>query len=62
MRVEIDSEDDFDAYRGRLLGKILFFDAPREVAEGVEPAFHRHSEVQLEALSEYQFWKRSPKP
>ena len=62
MRVEIDSEDDFDAYCGKLLGKILFFDAPREVAEGVEPAFHRHSEVQLEALSEYQFGRdrRSP--
>jgi carboxypeptidase Q len=61
MRVEIDSEDDseddFDTYRGKLLDKILFFDEPRDVADGVAPSFPRHSEVRLEVLSEYEFGK-----
>ncbi len=54
MRLEIESEEDFEKYRGKLAGKILFLDDGREVDSGKEPAVKRFSEEELEELEELQ--------
>jgi carboxypeptidase Q len=62
MRATIDSEDDFETYRGKIRGKILFFDAAREVAEGTEPAFRRYGGDELGEISHYEFERERRSP
>jgi carboxypeptidase Q len=58
LRVKLESEKDFDQYKGKLAGKILLLDDPFEVKEpGKEPGsgeFKRYSETELGELAEYQ--------
>lgn len=53
MRVEIESEEDFEKYRGQLAGKILFLEKPRTVEEPTGSVFRRHSDDELADLSTY---------
>jgi len=55
MRVSIDSVEDFEEYRGKLAGKILFLDKPRKVEEPKGPIFQRYTDDELEGISEYVF-------
>ena len=53
MLVKIESEEDFEKYRGELTGRILFLDDPRTVDSGDEPAVDRNTPEELEELSQY---------
>ncbi len=55
MRVQIDSQEDFAKYKGKLAGKILFVDKPREVVEPKGLSFVRQNEEDLRELSQYTF-------
>lgn len=49
MRVEIESEKDFDKYRGKLAGKVLLMDEARELRDSEdEPPTHRYDEDDLD--------------
>ncbi len=54
MRVNIESEKDFEKYRGKLAGKILFTDDAREIESGKEPAIKRYTEAELEGLEDFE--------
>ena len=54
MRVKIESEKDLEKYRGKLAGKILFVDDPREIESGNDPAIKRYSEEELEGLESFR--------
>jgi carboxypeptidase Q len=51
--VSIQSEKDFDQYKGKLAGKIVLFGAMREVAPVDKALFERYSEKELEDLAEF---------
>lgn len=51
MRVEIDSVDDLERYRGEVAGKVLFLDDTREIADGDDVRFRRYSDERLEELA-----------
>ncbi|HXB56476.1 MAG TPA: M28 family peptidase [Vicinamibacteria bacterium] len=53
LRVKLESEADFEQYRGRLAGRILWLDNAREL-KGEEKVDGRYSEKDLEELSQYQ--------
>jgi len=53
-KVEIESEKDFDKYRGKLAGKILFFDDSRELQDAGEPALQRFSGGELDELEVFE--------
>jgi len=53
LKVKLESEADFEQYRGRLAGRILWLGNPREL-KGEEKADERYSEKDLEELSHYQ--------
>ena len=53
MRVEIESEEDLEQYRGKLAGKIVFTAAARELAAADEAAFQRKTEEDLEQLAAF---------
>ena len=44
MRVEIDSAEDLEQYRGKVAGKILFTSEVRVVADGADTRFRRRSD------------------
>lgn len=52
MRVKLESEKDFDKYRGKLEGKVLLLDKPAEIEPEEEP-FRRYSDEQLTELTEF---------
>ncbi len=52
MRVKIKSKKDFEKYRGKLAGKILFMDDSKELESGQEPAIKRHTEEDLAHFEE----------
>ena len=54
MRVDIEDEDDFEEYRGKLAGKILFMSEPREIEPPESPIFKRFSEEQLTELTVFE--------
>jgi hypothetical protein len=54
MRVKIDSEKDFEKYRGKLAGKILLLDEPKEVKEPEGGDFKRYDEAGLQELTRYE--------
>jgi len=51
--VSIQSEKDFDQYKGKLVGRIVLFGAMREVAPVDKVLFERYSEKELEDLAEF---------
>jgi carboxypeptidase Q len=51
--VKIDSEKDFDQYRGKLAGKIVLFGAMRPVPPVDKPLFERYTDKELEEIAEY---------
>jgi hypothetical protein len=51
--VSIQSEKDFDQYKGKLAGKIVLFGNMREVAPVDKALFERYSERELEDLAEF---------
>jgi carboxypeptidase Q len=55
MRVEIESQDDFAKYQGKLAGKILFFDKARDVVEPKGVSYVRRGQDDLEELAQYAF-------
>jgi hypothetical protein len=59
MRVEIESEADFEKYRGTLAGKFLFLENARKLEEPKEPVFRRSSPEELAELAMYDTDGRS---
>jgi carboxypeptidase Q len=51
--VNIQSEKDFDQYKGKLAGKIVLFGTMREVAPVDKALFERYSEKELDELAEF---------
>ena len=54
MKVTLESEEDFDQYRGKLEGKILFLDDAREIESGDEAAIRRFSDGELAELEDFE--------
>jgi len=53
-KVAIESAEDFDKYRGKLAGKILFLDDGRELEDGGEPVVRRFSDGELGELEAFE--------
>jgi len=53
-RVKIESEADFEKYRGRLAGYVVLLDEPRAVDSGAEPAVDRETPEELEKLEQFE--------
>ncbi|MCZ6726017.1 MAG: M20/M25/M40 family metallo-hydrolase [Acidobacteria bacterium] len=53
MKVKIESEDDFEQYRGKLKSKILFTAEARELEPDDEAAFQRKTQADLEQLGAF---------
>ena len=51
--VKIDTEKDFDTYKGKLAGKVVLLGAMRPVPPVDKPLFTRYTEKELEDLAEY---------
>ncbi len=51
--VKIDSEKDFDTYKGKLAGKVVLLGAMREVPPVDKPLFERYTDKQLAEETEY---------
>src|SRR6201996_913771 len=51
--VKIDTEKDFETYKGKLAGKVVLFGAMREVPPVDKALFTRYTEKELEELAEY---------
>ncbi|MGB6991720.1 MAG: M20/M25/M40 family metallo-hydrolase [Thermoanaerobaculia bacterium] len=54
MKVEIESEEDFEDYRGELEGKILLLAGSREIKSPEESGFERYSPGELAELAEFE--------
>ncbi len=54
VKVSIESEKDFDKYRGQLAGKILLLDEAREIESGDEAAIRRYSDDELEKIEDFE--------
>jgi hypothetical protein len=54
LRVKIESEKDFDQYRGKLAGKVLLLSDPEEFKQPEEPQFKRFAADQLANLGEFE--------
>jgi carboxypeptidase Q len=52
--VNIQTEKDFDQYKGKLEGKVVLFGAMREVPPVEKPLFERYTDKDLEDIAEYQ--------
>jgi carboxypeptidase Q len=51
--VSIQTEKDFDTYKGKLAGKVILFGAMREVPPVDKALFERYTDKELEELAEY---------
>jgi carboxypeptidase Q len=51
--VNIQTEKDFDQYKGKLEGKVVLFGAMREVPPVDKPLFERYSDKELEDIAEF---------
>src|SRR5580658_4775885 len=51
--VNIQTEKDFDQYKGKLAGKVVLFGAMREVPPVDKPLFERYTDKDLEELTEF---------
>ena len=57
--VNIQDDKDFDQYRGKLAGKIVFLGEMREVPPVDKPLFERYTEKELEDLAKYPVTDRA---
>ncbi len=57
--VNIQDEKDFDQYKGKLAGKIVFLGEMREVPPVDKPLFERYTQKELEDLAEYPVTDRA---
>lgn len=60
--VSIQSERDFDQYKGKLGGKVVLLGAMRAVPPVDKPLFERYSDKELEELAEFPVSERSGLP
>ncbi len=51
--VNIQTDKDFDQYKGKLAGKIVLYGAMRDVPIGDKPLFERHTDKELEDIAEF---------
>ena len=51
--VSIQSDKDFDQYKGKLAGKIVLFGAMREVPNVDKPLFERYTDKELDETAEF---------
>jgi carboxypeptidase Q len=58
MRVKIESEKDLDPYRGKVAGKILLLDDPKEFKEPEDPQFQRYTREDLDKLGDFEIRDR----
>lgn len=58
MQAKIESEKDLDQYRGKVAGKILLLDEPREFEQPEDPQFQRYSREDLEKLADFEVRNR----
>jgi carboxypeptidase Q len=54
MRVDLESEKDFEQYKGKLAGKILFLEGSRESEDPEEPGVRRYSREELDGLAAFE--------
>ena len=54
IAARIEKEADFDAWRGKLAGKIVLTDEKRDLAKREDPAPRRHTDEALDKLFEYE--------
>jgi hypothetical protein len=54
LKVKIESEEDFEEYKGKLEGRILLLADSREIKGDEKPDFHRHSPGELAELAEFE--------
>ena len=52
--VSIQTEKDFDQYKGKLAGKVILFGAMREVPPVDKPLFERNTEKDLDDIAEFE--------
>lgn len=52
-RAKLSRESDFEEYRGKIAGKILFLDDGRDLVPGPEATFERYTAEELEELTQY---------
>jgi len=52
--VNIQTDKDFDQYKGKLAGKVVLFGAMREVPPVEKPLFERYTEKDLDDIAEFQ--------
>jgi carboxypeptidase Q len=57
LRVDIKSEKDFDQYRGKLAGRVLLLDKPRDLTGPAEPAAAKERRLSAEKLAEVAEFK-----
>jgi len=60
--VNIQSEKDFDQYKGKLAGKVVLFGAMRDVPPIEKPLFSRYSEQELKEDAEYPVSNEAGEP
>jgi carboxypeptidase Q len=60
--VSIQAEKDFDAYKGKLAGKVVLFGAMREVPPVDKALFERYTDKELEDLTEFPVSAGAPGP
>ena len=53
MRVKVETEKDLEQYRGKVAGKILLFNDPKEMKEPEDPEFERYSAEKLDKLGQF---------
>ena len=51
--IKVDSEKDFDTYKGKLAGKVVLLGAMREVPPVDKPLFSRYTDKELEDMTEF---------
>ncbi len=60
MKVNIEDEEDFEKYRGKLAGKILFLDDARDLRPIDRPVVERFSDDQLAEMEEFEIPGEEP--
>jgi len=58
--VSIQSEKDFDQYKGKLAGKVVLFGAMRDVPPVDAPLFERYTDKELEDMAQYPVAASAP--
>lgn len=62
MRATIRGEDDLERYRGRVEGKVLLLDEPRDLQARTEPALELYDEAELAELGQLEIPRAGARP